>query len=211
MTRRWIPAAALLLAIGFAAPSVGFAQGIDARVDDAKDEVKASKDRVKDAKKDLKAIKKIRAKWEKAREKGKEKNEAKADVDLADWVREELAEDRAEAGDAAREVRRGGGDPTPDKGEKPAMHGPEPERPALADDQRDLAKERADLAATREIAMELKEMQPKFTHGNAGGPMYKKKSGLLEKLQRGAARDLSRAEKELEEDEAKLDRLKDKR
>jgi len=222
MRFRWILAAiaTLFLAVSLAAPASALAApGLEARIDSVKEQIKADKKRVKDNKKDLKAIQKIRKKWEKARESGKHKKEAKVDVDLAEWLKEQLAEDRMEAREAAAEVRAGGGDPNPGPREKPRVvgehvqpaHPPQRQPPALRDDMSDLAAERADLRKTREIAEELRDMQQKFNRETAGAPAYQRKSRLLAELERAAERDLQRAERERAEDEAQLDKLKAKK
>jgi hypothetical protein len=220
MRFRWIPAAAaaLFLAVSLSAPNTAMADLGD-RIDAVKAEIKADKKRVKDNKKDLKAIQKLRKKWEKARESDNQKKEAKVDADIAEWLKEQLAEDRMEASEAAAEVVAGGGDPSPPPREKPRVVGGEvrpahpraPERPAQADDRADMEAEREDLRKTREIAHELRDMQQRFNRDTAGPKLYKKKARLLAELERGTARDLRRAEREQAEDEAQLDKLKAKK
>ncbi|MBW1877152.1 MAG: hypothetical protein JRI25_16975 [Deltaproteobacteria bacterium] len=221
MRFRWIAAtaAALLLAASLTSPALAAGPGLDARIDAVKDDIKADKKRVKDNKKDLKHIQKLRKKWEKARDSGKQKKEAKVDADIAEWLQEQLAEDRMEVGEARAELVAGGGDPAPPTREKPRVvgrdvqpaHPPRREAPAVADDRGDLAAERADLRKTREIARELRDMQQKFNRDTAGPKAYKRKSRLLAELERSAVRDLQRAERERAEDEAQLDKLKAKR
>lgn len=189
-----------------------------ATIPEVKAQIKYDKQMLKDDKKDLKAIRSLRAKWEKARESGNGKLEAKVDADLADWVKSKLAEGRGEIGEAADEAgvsTDGGGGPLGkpnSSGQSQALGKPSASapRPTQTDDEADLEAERTAQRRLREIADSLRETQSTFSSGSASTGLYSAKSGMLEELQKIAAREIKRSERELAEDKAQLDRLKGK-
>lgn len=216
-----------LLALALSIPAAALAQSgdIDQRIDAVKADIKEDKAALKDDKKDLKTISKLRKKWEKARESDNAKKEHKLDPDIMSFLTEEVGESRREAREARGELVAGGGEieerrtagvkPRADgtiPGAKPGSGGPGiDDNPAQADDRADMATARGDLRRTKEIAEELREIQQRFRTETAGPKLYKEKSRLLAELEQGAERDLRRSERELEEDGAQLDKLKERK
>ena len=215
------------LVLGFAlaatlAPTVSLAGS--PKEDRAKEEVKMSKAVVKDQKKDLKSIKKLAKKWNKAAEKGKTSKMLKVDEKMSEWMKEELKENRQQTQQAKKEFEQSGGDraalagaaggnqPPPPKPQGKVKPQPKPEKPAVPkkaqDDFQDAKKAIVAQKNMKEMADEFSAMQPKFSNGNAGPKLIKRKSKLLADLVVAAERDLNRAEKELEEDQARLAKLK---
>ena len=194
------------------------------KVERAKEEVKHSKAVVKDQKKDLKSIKKLAKKWKKAADKGNTAKMLKADEKMSEWMKEELKENRQQTQQAKKEFERSGGDraalagaaggnqPPPPKPQGKVKPQPKPAKPAVPkkakDDFQDAKKAIIAQKNMKEMAEEFRAMQPKFSNGNAGPKLIKRKTKLLEDLIVAAERDLNRAEKELEEDKARLDKLK---
>jgi hypothetical protein len=203
-----------LLAAVLLSPAAFFAAPAEAAtIDEVKADIKYDKLMLKDDKKDLKKIRQIRAKWEKARDKGNGALEAKADTDLAAWVKSKLAEGRGEIEEAGEEA---GIEPSSEPLGKPHSSGTQPlgkpsasaPRPQQSDDQEDYELEQTAQRRLKEIAESLKETQSTFSSGAASDALYAAKSAMLEELQKIAAREVGRSEKELAEDEAQLDRLK---
>ncbi len=169
-------------------------------------DVKADKAAVKDANKDLREIERLQRKWEKAREKGNDNKLAKFDDQLDEWIRDELVENLADRKAAKNEFIRMGGDPavlTPRANKKKTKAFVPPR---ARDDQQDFIKVRSHFANTRQLATEIRGIQPAFTHGTAGRGLYEAKSDLIQALVVGAKRDIKRAEQELTEDERHLAR-----
>ena len=205
-----------VLAIALLAPTAFFAAPAEAATkDEVKADLKYDKLMLKDDKKDLKKIRQIRAKWEKAREKSSASAELKADTALASWVKSKLAEGRGEIEEAGEEAgvqpsSEPLGKPNSSGGQalgKPSASAP---RPAQSDDDEDYEIEQTAQRRLKEIAESLKETQSTFSSGAAGDGLYAAKSAMLEELQKIAAREVSRSEKELAEDKDQLDRLKGK-
>ena len=216
------------LILGFAlattlAPTVALAAD-SPKVERAKEEVKMSKAVVKDQKKDLKSIQKLAKKWKKAADKGKTSKMLKVDEKMSEWMKEELKENRQQTQQAKKEFEQSGGDraalagaaggnqPPPPKPKGKVKPPPTPEKPDVPkkaqDDFRDAKKAIVAQQNMKEMAEEFRAMQPKFSNGNAGPQLVQRKTKLLEQLIVAAERDLNRAEKELEEDQARLDKLK---
>ncbi len=181
-------------------------------VDDLKAEVKMDKKILKDSKRDLKAIEKLQKKWFKATAKDKENKIAKVDAKLEDWMADELAENRRDRKLAKREFVQMGGNmaalepavPNPGRRARRVKTVTTPKR--AQDDLTDLKRIIGHQEQTRDIADNIRGIQPAFTHGTAGNQLKATKATLLEGLVVGAKRDVKRAVKELEEDEAHLAR-----
>lgn len=193
------------------------------RISRAKDNVKESKKALKDNEKDLKEIEKILERWQAARQDRNDKKLSKADEDLLEWLREEIAENRADRQAARAELEAAGGsaEEAPTRARtgsggkvRPGgggSSGRSREPAAAADARADFEAADADMRQTREIAEQLRELQGRFENGRAGQPAFEQKEELLRELVRGARRDVRRSTRELAEDEETLDRLKARR
>lgn len=145
----------------------------------------ASADRagLRDDVSDLATLNALVEDWHDAVRVGDRRAERAADARLERWIRAELADDRQDVRAAGREVRQ-----------------PSGSRRAAQDDRGDAAKQRSDLARTREIAQELDTLQRRFDRGTATRADYRRKSRLLRELQTLGEREVGADRQELRED-----------
>ncbi|MCB9647875.1 MAG: hypothetical protein H6730_14895 [Deltaproteobacteria bacterium] len=137
-----------------------------------------------------------------AKDKAKEKA---ADLRLQAWLRQELREERREAGQAAAE--RGQARAERDRSRREARSGGAKDRADLRDDRRDLRDDRRDareatveVAVLKKTASELDELAPAFAKGTATAAQYTKKRTLLRSLIRGERREVRQDAQERRED-----------
>lgn len=140
-------------------------------------DLKAQKQEVKAAKTYSKQVDKAVKKWEKGAEKGNEKKMARADEDLDQIVRDELARLR-------------------DLGVKTRVTEPEPINKKYPGKTIVLAPEHPKLEALRDDLVELRDLQPWFEAGKAKNRDFTRKSELLSELSENVADRYERADRQ---------------
>ncbi len=140
---------------------------------------------VQDDRVDLAQLNSIIEDWHRAWKGGNKALERQTDTRLKRWIKQELAEDQKQVGEANREAAK--------SSQSKNAH-------AAADDRKDAQKAEGEASRTRKIAMQLRNIQDRFDDGTAGEPMYTKKSELLRDLQGIAQAELARSRQERAED-----------
>ena len=151
--------------------------------------------------------------WHSARADGDRAAERRADRRLEAWIVRELRENNREVLEAKAEVAASSAEVARSRRERnrAARHGRvyktadsgrdlRDDRADRADDVRDLAVVEADRRRTRQIARELRGLQPRFETNRASGSLYRQKSALLDELRVLAAAEVSRNSRERRED-----------
>lgn len=135
------------------------------------------------------------ADWHQARLSRANPAERAADACLESWLRREIAENRAEVADDRADLR--------ESRVEAIGVGPDDQRDK-AGDKVDLARERADRARTRQIALALQDLHPQFMNNTATPADYDRKAELLRELDGLAQREIARTQGERVEDRREL-------
>jgi hypothetical protein len=142
-------------------------------------EVKAARQLVKANNKDARSLDRLIRKWEKGADKGNDKRMARADDDLTQLYRDELARLR-------------------NQGIATVIVEPLPINPAFPEKVIRLTPEHPTMVRLRNDLVELRDMQKRFDNGRADAADYRRKSTLLARVDERVESRVIRAERSLD-------------